>query len=508
MSLARLQVAANRIDDAEQTFKQLSALPEKAYKPLHAIFLYQTGKKAAAMAEFEKLAKDDPEDRAARSRLVSIYFEMNKIPEAQALLASALKRNPKDSDALFQRSELMLKLGKLSEADEDLKRVLRLQPDSAEAHYAAAAVYRAQGSKEMAKQELDSVLRLKPSFLQARLALARTYLLANQSKAALDLLEAAPASQKGTLGFVIERNWALLEAGETKEVQKILDRALQVGRVPELLFQESILRMQEHDYQGARLDAEEVLKSRPEDTRAVRIVVDTYVAQKDVPKATERLTEIVAARPNSGPLQQMLGLWYRSIGNLAESRIALEKAKIDDPKLLTADLALAGIDRQENHFDAARQRLAGVIKTAPKNVPALLESANVELEAGNREGAISRYRTVLDADSSNLMALNNLAYILALDNTDEALKLAQKATEIAPDSPAVQDTIGFVYYRRGNYLTAVNYFKTAVAKEPTPRRQFHLAMSYLKSGDQNLGQKMLEAALEKDPSLPKTEHGW
>jgi Tfp pilus assembly protein PilF len=56
--------------------------------------------------------------------------------------------------------------------------------------------------------------------------------------------------------------------------------------------------------------------------------------------------------------------------------------------------------------------------------------------------------------------------------------------------------------------TAVNYLKSAVDKEPTPRRQFHLAMAYLKSGDRELGQRILNTALTRDPKLPQTESGW
>jgi tetratricopeptide (TPR) repeat protein len=185
----------------------------------------------------------------------------------------------------------------------------------------------------------------------------------------------------------------------------------------------------------------------------------------------------------------------------------LEAAKKGDPTLRT-DLLLADLDRRENRIDSARQRLTAIVTAEPKNVNALMTLGTLEGDAGNRDAAIATYREVLDVDSSNLYALNNLAYALAQDDTDAALKLAQKATEIAPNDPAVQDTIGWIYYRKGNYGTAVNYLKTAVAEEPTPRRQFHLAMSYLKSGDQTLGQKMLQAALEKDPKLSKTEQGW
>src|ERR1051326_2559651 len=76
--LGALQVAAKRMDEAERTFKQLSALPEKAYKPVHALFLFNFGKREAALPEFEALAKADPADRDARSRLVAAYSRDRK----------------------------------------------------------------------------------------------------------------------------------------------------------------------------------------------------------------------------------------------------------------------------------------------------------------------------------------------------------------------------------------------------------------------------------------------
>jgi Tfp pilus assembly protein PilF len=395
----------------------------------------------------------------------------------------------------------------VAEADEDLKSVLRLQPDFAEVHFGLGRVYTVKGLNQMARQEFDTALRLKPSLLLARLALARNYLLANQSKSALELLDHAPHSQKGMLGVVVERNWALMQSGDSQEARKVLDRALQVKRVPELVIQDAILRMGERDYQGARLDTEEVLRSDPEDVRAVRIEVDSYLAQKQAPKARQRLTEIVALRPKSASLQRMLGQWYMGTGELAAARKAFETAKTTDPTFLSA-LALAELDRRENRMDEARQCLIGLVTVDPKNVPALLSLASLEDDTGNRDAAIARYRAVLDIDGSNIFALNNLAYALALDDTDQALRLAQKALEIAPDNATVQDTMGWLYYRKGNYSTAVNYLKTAVGKEPTPRREFHLAMSYLKSGAQDVGQKMLQEALQQDPNLPRTEHGW
>jgi Tfp pilus assembly protein PilF len=156
----------------------------------------------------------------------------------------------------------------------------------------------------------------------------------------------------------------------------------------------------------------------------------------------------------------------------------------------------------------ALNRLGEVVTADPKNVGALLLSARAQGAVGAHASEVASYRMVLNVDQSNLIALNNLAYVLAADDPDEALKLAQQAAEMAPDSPNVQDTLGWVYYRKGLYSMAVRYLKTAVDKESTPRRQFHLGMSYLKVGDQLTGQKIVRDALAKDPTLAKTEQGW
>ncbi len=508
LAVAAIETAGNRMEEAEQTYRQLAALAQPQYKPLHALFLFKTGKRDAALAEFEKLFHDDPNDRSARSRLYAAYVALGKNQDAQNLVAAALKKNPKDGDALFERAGLSLRAGNGVEATRDLKEVLRLRPDFAQGHVALAAAYKAQGMKPSARQELTEALRLNPALLEARLQLARSYTNANEGKSAVELLDRAPGRQRQTLALVTERNWALLAIGETKELRDTLDQVLKVKRFPEIVIQDALLRIRQADYAGARADAEESIKNNPEDIRGVRILVDTYVAQKQPAKAEERLKAIVEAHPQSAPLQNMLGQWYLSVKNLSAARKAFEAARNADPKFLAADLALAGVDYQEKHLDAARQRLLGLVQADPGNISALLMLGTLAGEMGDQDEAIRRYRAAVAVDGSNVAALNNLAYSLAATDPDTALKYAQQVAELAPDSAAVGDTLAWIYYRKAIYGRAVSLLETAVAKEPTPRRQFHLAMSYLKSGNRDLGQKTLQLALAQDPNLAVTEKGW
>jgi tetratricopeptide (TPR) repeat protein len=507
MGLAVAQIATGRMEQAEQTLRQVALLPGREYKPQHALFLYRTGRKDEALKEFEALAKADPEDREARTRVVSAYFASGKFSEAQGLLAAALKKNPKDVDALLQQSDLNLRTGKPAVAQRDLQTVLHFTPASTEAHLALAEVYRLQGLTSSARQELNEVLRLDGTLLLARVQLAKSYVV-DDPKRALQVLDDAPAQQKKILAIVIERNWALIGLHQTKEARANLDEALRLGRFPDLVLQDGVLRLVEKDYDGARAAANEVLSTNSEEVRAARLIVDSYAAQGQLPRAGKRLLEIVAARPNSAGLQYLLGQWLMGTGNLAEARKAFEAAKTANPRFLQAEFSLAEIDIQENRTDLARQRLGSITAVDAKNIPARLRLAGLEENAGNQAGAAIHYRAVLDVDSSNVFALNNLAYALAVTDPDQALSLAQRATELAPANARVQDTLGWVYYRKGLYSISLRYLKEAVAKETSPRREYHLAICHLKSGDKDLGQKLLQNALRQDPKLPLTEHGW
>jgi Tfp pilus assembly protein PilF len=506
--LAAVQIAAHRMDEAEETYKRLSALPDSRYKDVHAVFLFQTGKRDPALAEFQKLAGQNPDDRNARNRLLAAYVAMGKMAEAHQLLENVLKKNPKDTDALFQRAELSLKSGNASAAESDLKRVLQFKADSAQAHFALGEVYRMEGQPRNQRQELNEALRLNPSLLGARLALTRNFFQTNDPKSALEVLDQAPEQQKRMAAVVVERNWGLFAAGNFKEMRAVLDQALKVTRFPELLIQDAVLKMHDGDYMGARVDADEVLSRAPEEVRAARILADSYAAQKQPEKGLQRLAELAAGHPQSAPLHNLLGEFEMANGKRVEARQAFEAAKAANPGFFQADMALANLDYQEKRSQEARGHLANVLQANPRNIPAILMLASIEGDAGNRDAAIARYRAALEIDPTNLFALNNLAWTLAKDKPDEALRYAQQAVEIAPDNATVEDTLGWIYYQKGIYRMAVDYLKNAVARESTPRRQFHLGMCYIKTGDRELGQKTLNAALLKDPNLLKTEQGW
>ncbi len=506
--LGAIQIAAKRMDEAEQTCRRIATLPEKVNKPVHALFLYYYGDRDAALVEFQALAQADPDDREARSRLFAAFVGTNRREQAESLLAAALKRNPKDTDALLQRAGLRLRQGNADEAEKDLRQVLYFSPDSVNAHFELAMVYRAKGSLVHEQEELQQVLQLAPSTLAARLALEMNFLAAKHARQALEMIDQAPDEQKKQLAWTIGRNWALLALSNWEEAKAGIDRALQVGRPSEAVYQSAVFQLVQRDYAGARAALEELLNRNVEDVGVVQLLMQTYASRQEVPKGLDRLKDLVAKHPDSAPLRHLLGQWYERGGNLSGARQAFENAKAIDSHFTDAALSLAELDLREGQSGPARQRLSAIVARDPKNVGARVLLARSEKESGDQVAEIETYRAILAIEPSNLIALNNLAYELGANSPDEALKFAQQAVELAPDEPGFQDTLGWVYYRKGLYTMAVRYLKTAVDKESNPRRQFHLGMSYVKAGDQITGQTLVRAALQKDPNLMATERGW
>jgi tetratricopeptide (TPR) repeat protein len=119
------------------------------------------------------------------------------------------------------------------------------------------------------------------------------------------------------------------------------------------------------------------------------------------------------------------------------------------------------------------------------------------------------YRKVLDIDKNIVLAANNLAYNYVRDggNLDVALGIAQKAREANPDSPGLADTLGWIYYKKGAYSTAIGLLRESNEKfkGSNPEVLYHLGMAYLKSGEKRLATETLTTALASDQEFSGRE---
>ncbi len=503
--LGMMEDRTGRKQEAEQSFKQLSTFPGSALKTVHALYLFQEGRHDEAIRELEALAKSRPDDRVVRTRLVAAQRAAGKPDDAEKTLDAALKRNPKDSDALLQRAETLVASRKFGPAERDLNEVIRLNPDSATAHYVLAKFHQSKGENLTYRQELMKALQLNESLTAVRIEAAQNLVAAGDAKAALTLLDQAPAVQKTMTSLSVQRNWTLWAMGDIAEMRKGIDQGLSRERNTELLLQDGIWKLRAGQYIPARASLEEALKINPGDVRALKALNTSYVAQKQNSAALQKVKEYAARQPKAAPVQEFLAMLLIANGQLQEARGAFEAAKTADPGYARADLSLTQLDVVEGRWNDARRRLDTILATDHSNTTARLWLGNMDASQGNLSAATEEFRQVVGADPGNAQALNNFAYLLSQSDNQltEALKYAQKAKELSPDKAEYADTLGWIFYRQGLYPSAIRELISAVGNGESPISKYHLAMAYAKAGDRSRAQTYLQAALRQNPRLPE-----
>ena len=178
-----------------------------------------------------------------------------------------------------------------------------------------------------------------------------------------------------------------------------------------------------------------------------------------------------------------------------------------------ADAAIAMVVRGETLLGredqaGAKEAFEKAIALVPKAVALHLAVAELEEKAAAYDAAIGRYRKVLELQPANIVALNNLAYALAVRSNQpaEALPFARKAASLAPRNGSVLDTLGWVEHLLGNHEVAADIFKDVVRLLPADAEvRLHAAVVNAAAGRREQAKKELEEALKLDPSMEGRE---
>jgi len=94
------------------------------------------------------------------------------------------------------------------------------------------------------------------------------------------------------------------------------------------------------------------------------------------------------------------------------------------------------------------------------------------------EEAEKLYEQALTKDSRNVMAMNNLGWLIKDKKGADALQLLNQAIEIAGPLPSLLDTRGMIHLTLGHVDAAVEDLKSAMEELPRATSGFHLAQAY------------------------------
>jgi len=203
-----------------------------------------------------------------------------------------------------------------------------------------------------------------------------------------------------------------------------------------------------------------------------------------------------------------LGRVQAAAGWLSDGEQSLQKALALNPKDGYALLALGDLYLSENKPDQALASYTKLADLAPRSALAYTRIGQVEDILQRWDPAQRAYKKVLELDSNNVLAQNNLAWDYAEHggDIDVALRLAQDAKQAQPDNPAISDTLGWIYLKKQILGNAIELLKQSVNKNPkNPEYNYHLGMAYFQAGRTQDARNSLDATLRLQPNFPQAQ---
>jgi len=223
-----------------------------------------------------------------------------------------------------------------------------------------------------------------------------------------------------------------------------------------------------------------------QDTATLAELIRVLVQQDRTDEAQDLLTQRLADSPDDPALRFLQAGLHLATGATDQAETiyrALLKDAPDNTRPLRQLVLLLQSEGRGAEVDAV---IDAAIAAQPQAVfPRLLRAEQLE-RAGDFAGAIALYDELYAEDSGNLVLANNLASLIATHHQDEeslsrAYAIARRLRNT--DIPALQDTYGWIAFRRGNHFEALNHLEPAALGLPDdPMVQYHLAETYMALG--------------------------
>jgi tetratricopeptide (TPR) repeat protein len=249
----------------------------------------------------------------------------------------------------------------------------------------------------------------------------------------------------------------------------------------------------------------QAIERNPKDLTALNEYVFALLTAKDAAKARKILDTELAKEPKNALLWELSGRYSLGTGKPAEAEAAFLKAIEIAPDFPAPYYQLGLLYASQKKFPESEARLRKVVEKNDKNIGARVLLGMMLDSQGKSDAAVKEYRKVLELSPKNPIAANNLAANLADTggNLDEALKFAQIAREAVPEEPTVADTLGWVYYRKGLFDSALPLIADAAGKAKNNASiRYHHGMVLAKKGKGREAAAELKAALSLDPKFP------
>ncbi|MGD8421769.1 MAG: tetratricopeptide repeat protein, partial [Gammaproteobacteria bacterium] len=461
----------------------------------------------AAVKAAQRWIELEPERVEARQVIAAIYVRQDKPDKAFDYLDSLIKTTDLEDSQLFP--PLLGILAREKNADAVLavsKRIALEYPDRAYAQYLHGMLAAQNGRAEEGLEFLDRAAEIE-DIAGLHSARAKILLRLGRSDEAVVSLRKAVESNPDDQNLRLTYARLLVDVKQY-EAARVEFEALHKASPddPELLYTLGLLSLESQRLDDAEKYMMMLVRLDQREGEAQYYLGRINENRKEYEKAIEWYEKVHVgeysfdARLRIADLLGKMGRTDEGVEHLDK----MLKGSQSDSSLVRIYIAKGELLRSARRYQQAMDVYNTALDIVPGNSDLLYARALVAEKLGRIDQLEADIKTILKTEPDNAHALNALGFTLAdqTDRYEEALGYLKRAIEIMPDDPAIIDSLGWVYYRLGNYEESIRLLRRALSRFDDAEISAHLGEVLWANGDRMEAREVWQKALQKSPDDP------
>lgn len=455
-----------------------------------------SGDATNARFTYEQLVKLAEKSPDAHYRLATAHAIGKDSKAMRAALGRALALDVAHVPALMALARLNLSEGKVPEAASLVEKLQKAQPKAAETALLQAELAIKRKDAQQALAKLDQALALGPAAIETRFTIAQRYLELGQAARAVPVAQQLVKTAPDKSELVDLLGAAQLAAGRPREAAQTFERlATLLPHSAAVQVRLASAKKAAQDLPGALTALKTALSIKPDQPAVKALLAEAHAQTGEYDQALSIARELQRESPRAPLGHQLEGDVLAAQKKLPEALAKYDAAYALKPNPTLAIKLYETRSGGQPNLSAARE-LEQWVRDHPKDSGARLYLAGVDLGVSEYAKAAAHYEAVLKDDPQNVVALNNLAWARHQAGQPGALQAAEQAYRLAPTSPNVMDTYGYLLVEGGKTNQGVELLQKALAAAPDQHDiRFHLGAGLAKAGDRAGARAELEKLL-------------
>jgi len=497
----------------------------------------QRGYNQKALEDYLALARETNDINIIKraSRIASFIRD---VPSAIEMGNMWLEKEPESEEALRTLAFQMISLGRYREALDHMTKLLAMgtNVDFRLITNRTAVDTNAGLFIDALIEEFEELKTVYPENQTLRIGLAHLYHQNEQIAEAYDIISTLSGEMNDNPEVVILEVELLELLGEEEKARRRLQQALENNvNHKQLRFQYARKLVDEQRYLDARDQFAIIVEQYPDDfdmlyslallSMEINLLTDARQYFQRLVNNAQRLDDshyylgFISAQENLDEeaiehffnvngggnfLQAQRSLTELMVraGRYSEVKSRLQNIRFRNPDYNIALLSMeANVLMDEGFMDDAGRILNNAVGAFPNNIQLLFLRSVYSQERNDIELMEDDLRKIILLNPNNPVAYNSLGYYLAnsTERYEEAYELIKRAVELAPDDPAIIDSLGWVQYKLGLYEEASDNLGRAYELFPDHEVAAHLGEVLWVMGERSQARTIWRQALENQP---------